>query len=383
MVKKLTNSIFIEKSILKHGDNYDYSKVEYTHSKQNVIIICSIHGDFLQTPNRHMKGNGCKLCGRNKLKSNTYDFIKNSIIKHGDKYDYSKVNYINSKKKVIIICKIHGEFKQSPNHHLCGSTCNLCSNVSTGLKIRLTNTKFINKAKIIHGDKYDYSKVNYINTYEKVIIICKLHGKFKQVPFVHLGGSNCQICTNKLSNTIEFIKKAKVVHNNIYDYSKVIYIHSKKNIIIICDKHGEFIQIPNNHLRGTLCPKCCNNNFSKSQILWLLFLEKYYNINIQHASNGGEYLIKNTNFKADGYCKENNTIYEYHGDYWHGNPNKFKQDDMNEVCNKTYKELYENTLKREKIIKDLGYNLVTIWESEWKILNKNIKIFQLKFRNKL
>ena len=135
-----------------------------------------------------------------------------------------------------------------------------------------------------------------------------------------------------------------------------------------------------NHKRG--CPICYRGGVSKSQILWLSFLEKYYNINIQHALNGGEYLIKNTKFKADGYCKKNNTIYEYHGDYWHGNPNKYKPDNINEVCNKTYKELYENTLKREKIIKSLGYNLVTIWESDWDMINKNIKKLQFNIKKK-
>ena len=87
---------------------------------------------------------------------------------------------------------------------------------------------------------------------------------------------------------------------------------------------------PNNHLRGRGCPKCFNH-YSKSSILWLDFLSKYYNINIQHAENDGEYLIPKTKYKADGFCKENNTIYEFHGDYWHGNPNIYKDDDINTI----------------------------------------------------
>ena len=128
------------------------------------------------------------------------------------------------------------------------------------------------------------------------------------------------------------------------------------------------------------CPKCSNNGFSKPSILWLDFLSKLYNIYIQHAHNDGEYVITTTKYRSDGYCKENNTIYEFHGDYWHGNPKKFNPDDINEITKKTFKDLYDETLIRENKIKELGYNLVVIWENDWKKINKCIKILQQKFR---
>ena len=128
------------------------------------------------------------------------------------------------------------------------------------------------------------------------------------------------------------------------------------------------------------CPKCSNNGFSKPSILWLDFLSKLYNIYIQHAHNDGEYVITTTKYRADGYCKENNTIYEFHGDYWHGNPKKFNPDDINEITKKTFKELYDETLIRENKIKNFGYNLVVIWEYDWKKLNRCIKILQRRFR---
>ena len=123
-----------------------------------------------------------------------------------------------------------------------------------------------------------------------------------------------------------------------------------------------------------------NNGFSKPSILWLDFLSKLYNIYIQHAHNDGEYVITTTKYRSDGYCKENNTIYEFHGDYWHGNPKKFNPDDINEITKKTFKDLYDETLIRENKIKELGYNLVVIWENDWKKINKCIKILQQKFR---
>ena len=123
-----------------------------------------------------------------------------------------------------------------------------------------------------------------------------------------------------------------------------------------------------------------NNNFSKLQILWLNLLSKLNNIHIQHAVNDSEYKIPNTRYYADGYCKETNTIYEFHGDYWHGCPKRYNPNALNQVCNKTFKELYENTLKKEQTIKDLGYNLVVIWESDWNKINTSIKKLQIKFR---
>jgi hypothetical protein len=110
------------------------------------------------------------------------------------------------------------------------------------------------------------------------------------------------------------------------------------------------------------------------------FIQTKDNIYIQHGENSNEYQIPNTRFKADGYCEETNTIYEYHGDYWHGNPAKFDRNEINKRTKCTFGKLYEKTLKREQQIKDMGFNLITIWESDWIKLNKFVKILQRKFR---
>jgi predicted nucleic-acid-binding Zn-ribbon protein len=141
--------------------------------------------------------------------------------------------------------------------------------------------------------------------------------------------------------TEKFIEKSILVHEDKYDYSKVDYINGNTKIIIICKIHGEFKKIPQCHLIGQGCPKCSNNGYSKPSILWLDFLSKFYNINIKHYLNDGEFLIPITRYKADGYCKENNTIYEFHGDFWHGNPEIYKQDEINKKTNCSFKELYD------------------------------------------
>ena len=396
--KEERSIIFIEKARQIHGDRYDYSKVKYTTLKNKVIITCKEHGDFLQTPNCHIAGSGCINCGVtkkiNSLSSNSNDFIKKAKEIHGDKYDYSKVEYKKCNYNVIIICKKHGEFHQTPSSHLRNNGCKSCNikiyNKNTTSKIRKTKEDFFEKAKQVHGDKYDYSKVEYKKIKEKVIIICKEHGEFHQTPLRHLNGAGCIDCgvninaNKKRSNKEEFIRRAKEIHGDKYDYSKVEYKKAIQKVIIICKEHGEFTKTPNRHLHERQgCPKCQEFGYSKVQIVWLDFLSKLYNINIQHAKNDTEFMIPNTKYKADGFCKETNTIFEFHGDYWHGNPNIFNPNTFNKTTKCSYGELYKRTIDREQCIKNAGFNLITIWESDWHKINKGISIIQREFRVKM
>lgn len=372
---------FIEKAKLVHGERYDYSKVEYINNSSKVIIICSTHGEFEQSAGSHLNRNGCSRCAGCGPNSNTLEFIEKAKLVHGERYDYSKVEYVKAIEKVIIICKIHGEFTQIPAGHLSGKNCSGCNG---GTKSNTSD--FIEKAKLIHNNRYDYSKVNYLGSNQKVIIICQIHSDFEQNPDSHLSGKGCIKCSGNLkSNTDNFIEKAKTIHDNRYDYSKVEYTTTHQKVIIICNKHGEFLQTPHSHTDGKAgCPKCSKNGgFSKAQVQWLEFLEKFYNIKIQHMGNSSqEFKIKSTRWKADGYCESTNTIYEYHGDFWHGNPNVYDPEFFNSVSKRKMKTLYANTLAREQKILELGYNLEIIWESDWKKINKSIKAIQCAFRSK-
>ena len=183
-------------------------------------------------------------------------FISKAINIHKDKYDYSKVNYINAKTKVTIICKEHGEFQQTPSNHLSNYNCQKCAN-----NLKSNTISFIEKANIIHNNRYDYSKVNYINSDTQVIIICKAHGEFSQIPDFHINRKcGCPKCSNNVkSHLLEFIEKSKKIHNNKYDYSKVIYINNYTNVIITCKIHGEFMQTPDIHINQKCgCPSCIN-----------------------------------------------------------------------------------------------------------------------------
>ena len=252
MSRKLTKEEFIKRAIEKHGDKYDYSKVEYKNINESVCIICSDHGEFYQRPNHHIRGAGCPKCGGPK-KLTTKEFINRAQGVHNNKYDYSKVVYKNYKEKVCIICADHGEFYQTPDHHISGSGCPKCSG-----RPRLTIEENIERARRIHNNKYDYNKVNYINLFsDKACIICPTHGEFFQTFGSHIRGYGCPKCGgNILTTSKEFIEKAKKVHGDKYDYSKVDYKNNRTNICIICPEHGEFYQTPNSHLDGRGCRNC-------------------------------------------------------------------------------------------------------------------------------
>lgn len=219
-MKKKTTEEFIEQAKAIHGDKYDYSKTEYQGCKKKVCIICKEHGEFQQTPDNHINSKqGCPKCANNVILT-TQEFIEKARKIHGDKYDYSKVNYVNNHTNITIICSIHGEFDQLPLNHLKGEGCYECGRVRTGDSKRVSVEESIRKAKIIHGDFYDYSKVTYNKVADKVTIICPIHGKFEQTMNNHLRGQGCPKCSQSkgertitnwlISNDIKFISQHKI-----------------------------------------------------------------------------------------------------------------------------------------------------------------------------
>ena len=225
---------------------------EYINSQTNVNIMCKIHNtEFLQNPYVHLNGGNCHRCTGNHIPT-TAEWIERAKYVHGDSYDYTNVIYTTSKTHVHIICKIHKmEFRQTPSGHLSGAGCPKCSKV-----YRRTNDEWIDSAKNIHGDLYDYSKTKYVNSRTKVIIICREHGEFEQVAMTHLSHHGCSKCSkNKRPTTTEYIENAKQKHGDKYDYSNVNYTTSTSKIIIGCPIHGNFEQSASTHLTCG-CPRC-------------------------------------------------------------------------------------------------------------------------------
>lgn len=320
---------------------------------------------------------------------NTKQFIERSVEKWGNIYDYSKAEYFNSNHKILISCKIHGEFQQLPSNHLkygCGS-CGRATNIRNRMLKQKCSFEFVNKANSVHTYRYDYSKTMYTNAASKVIVTCKDHGDFSITPNNHLRGKGCRHCgikksgIAKLKGLDEYLQLFRGVFGDTYDYSSITWKGASTRIDVVCRKHGKFSILPYVHILGRGCPKCSNRHSSVS-IQWLEFMQVKYGTTISHAQNEGEFIIPGTRYKADGYSKHLNIIFEFHGDYWHGNPKVYDKNKLNMRVGVSYGDLYEQTIAKTKRIKDLGFRVVEIWETEWRHFLRSIRILQKLWKSK-
>ena len=241
-----------------HGNKYDYSLVEYKNAHTKVKIICNEHGVFEQSPSKHKGGNNCPKCNKiGGVRLTTEEVIVQFRAMHGDKYDYSLVDYKNAHTKVKIICRVpkHGLFEQLPMSHKKGNNCPKCVG---GVKV--SQEEIIKRFKKTHGNKYDYSLVKYVDSQTKVKIICKIpgHGVFEQQPNNHVQGANCNKCVPQgiQKTQEETIRDFREIHGDRYDYSLVNYVKASIKVKIICREHGVFEQTPNKHKAGQGCYTC-------------------------------------------------------------------------------------------------------------------------------
>jgi hypothetical protein len=199
----LSKNDFIQRATLIHGNNYDYTQVDYRGCFKKVTIICHLHGVFIQQPDSHLHGTGCPKCGHIKKGKSHNIGIKNFIARaketHGNIYDYSETVYSGMRKKLLIRCPTHGVFEQCAYNHLIGQGCPKCKGEKVSKSCRKEVDTFIADSFLIHGDKYDYSQVEYKTARKKVSIICPKHGKFYQTPTSHLHGCGCPHCGNHVS----------------------------------------------------------------------------------------------------------------------------------------------------------------------------------------
>lgn len=202
-MKRKTTEEFIMKARLVHDDKYNYSKVVYVNNYTKVCIICPIHGEFWQIPAEHLRGKGCPKCGQTTCGEKQRKQAKDTFVErckkiHGDKYTYEKVVYVDSHTKITVTCKKHGDFETTPNRILNGSGCPKCKSENAHKLLSKSTAKFIEDARRIHGDLYDYSLCQYYNTHTKVTIICKEHGAVEVGAGEHLHGCGCPLCSEPL-----------------------------------------------------------------------------------------------------------------------------------------------------------------------------------------
>lgn len=307
------------------------------------------------------------------IKLTQLEFIERSKLIHKNKYDYSLVNYINNRNKVKLICKVHGIFEAYPNSHMQGRGCPTCNKIG---KYKDELEKFITEANIIHNNKYEYTKSNYINSKTKLTIICPIHGEFTQIPEKHLRKQGCPKCNingseNRLTSQKDFIKKCKKIHGNKYDYSETIYKGLKYSIKVICDIHGSFNQNAARHSKGQGCKKCYyerNERTSKGELELLNFIKANYQGKIE--TNVWNIIDS----ELDIYLPEQKVAFEYNGLFYHSS---FKRD-----------KYYH--LNKTKQCEKLGIRLIHIFEDSWtykrniiesrvlNVINRSIRIFARK-----
>ena len=328
MPKKLTLEQVIEKFKKVHGDRFDYSLVDYKNMNSRVDIICEKGHTFDQKPSEHLRGYGCRFCAGN-VKITKEQFLQR-VKKLFPLHDYSNSDLtLKSDDTIEAYCTVHEKyFKTTRKNCLSGSNgCKLC------VVNYYDKETFVNYANKLHNNKYDYSKFKYIDSATESIIICPLHKEFKKSPNLHTSQlQGCPICSRlstankRKSNTEEFIQKAVLKHGDKYDYSLVEYKTSGDNVEIICKKHNYvFRQTPSNHLRYTFCcPLCLNENTTSVQELNLSkWLERFSSVVLSFRPSWLKLDTKEP-CEIDIYIPELNLGIEYNGTYWHSSKKKEK-----------------------------------------------------------
>ena len=359
-MKRLTQEEFIKSCIEKHGSRYDYSLVEYTKISSKISIICKDHGFFIQNAKNHRDGQGCPRCHCNRNLSKK-EFI--NLCKNKSKYDYSliddefiksddlvkvidiesnlvyiqlsdnhrigvkptkiesislvdrlskihdnKFDYIIEKEtyystdKIKIVNKLTNDiFEYRVDRHLMGMSPN-----------KVTLNLFLHRSKEKHNDRYDYSLIKEVNgNSDKVDIICKNHGIFKQSVSNHMNlGHGCPICIGKGKwNKDTLISGFNKIHFDLYDYSKIDFQGVDKKVDIVCKSHGVFSQNIHKHLKGQGCPECIQN--SKGEEYIKNYLERNEIKYIRQKSFDDCKYINRLNF--DFYLPDMNICLEFDG----------------------------------------------------------------------
>ncbi len=312
---------------------------------------------------------------------------KNMIEKNIEKYN-EKIYLFLSK----IIPSYENKLKELEYYHINRDKLNIYDNFYYTEKKFIEFEYFITeleKKNIIDNINILDLSNHFIDLYTNTKIKCLKHGECEIKPILFIDNYGCFDCTQEredISGKYSFIERSMKIHTNkSYDYNKVEYINIGTEVDIVCKTHGIFKIKPVHHILDEKgCHLCkMKANISRVSIQWLDFISVFYGICIQHGKNSTEFKIPGTRYRADGYCKDTNTIYEFHGSFWHGDIKYYNKNDINYMTKTTFGLLYEKTKSREEHIKKLGYNLISMWEFDWYKIIRMIKRVQKLYRKKL
>ena len=255
---RLKHEDFIARAIQVHGDKYLYDLVEYSSFSEKVSIKCLLHGVFNQSPASHVRGSGCPICGlessREKRRIPHHVILTKAHEVHNFKYSYVEDREENPDGKLVVFCLEHGRFEQKIDAHLRGVGCPECTSIQRNMQ----TVEFTERSTAVHRGRYGYQYVDCNGTNSILKIECYKHGIFEQMASQHLKGSGCRDCyVDSTKLTLEnYLKDCKKVHGDKYDYSKLEYNTIRDKVIIICSTHGDFLQTAHDHKHGGGCPKC-------------------------------------------------------------------------------------------------------------------------------
>ncbi len=284
-------------------------------------------------------------------------FIEKAVAIYGESYDYSSIDFIDSKTPISLYCQLHGEFTVPPAKHLNGQHCRRCKQLANAEVNRQNRTNtFIRKAQEVHGERFDYSRANEMDTSSRCIIICRIHGPFRQFRGNHLEGRGCRKCSNEDQTTTleEFIERAERAHGvGSFDYSKVQQFKTTRDkVLIICPIHGDFLQIARDHMRGVGCSSC---RIFISQPEMEIF-EAISSAIPERVEQSVRSVI--SPYELDIYIPDLKLAIEFNGVYWH--PKRIWMDDV----------LNGHSLSREslksQLCSELNIRLIHIWEDDYR-----------------
>lgn len=320
---------------------FSFSGSVYNGMQNPIHFKCRRHGELTGIPKQMLRPDRV-ICVGCKTEAAYRGWLKKAKETHGDKYDYSNVKYVNTITDIEIICPKHGSYTTQPYVHL-KHNCLGCTREND----KSTTKEFIRKAKLVHGDKYDYTNTVYTTVAVNVVINCPVHGDWRQRPSSHLSGNGCKEChiSSKCLGNDEFIKTARLVHGKKYDYTKVKYTTSKQAVEIICPKHGIFKMKPNSHVSSKQGCKRCRESYG--ELLIRNFLDEMGIDVIQ------EYRMPGYLYRMDFYLPEENVYIEFHGKQHYTPVNRFGGVDA-------LKGVQERDAVKAELSKDAGIPLIVI-----------------------
>jgi Zn finger protein HypA/HybF involved in hydrogenase expression len=371
MAVKLTLELFKSRAYAVHSGRYGYNSVAWTsdtNSQTKVAIVCTDHGIFTQRVFSHLQGTGCPECSRIAKSYSQELFLTKAQRTHGTRYDYSLVEWVvgitNARTKITINCRAHGPFIQQLDSHIRGCGCPTCGGSS-----KLSLEQFLDKARRVHGARYDYTSVEWsdtTNAYSKVSIECPTHGSFRQLINNHTNNKmGCMACGGRQRHTREsFVIKAQHTHGTKYDYSTVVWTEStnaRTKVTINCKIHGPFNQVVDSHIAGTGCPPCNSSKGEMAISTWLNANDIKYTT--EHIFSDCINPITKRKLRFDFYLPDHNTCIEFHGKQ-HYIPVLFTKTNFGESTSKIARDNLSSNQHRDSIkeqyCKQRGMHLIII-----------------------